>query len=64
MEEELFLSEREAAKKAGVGRATLQRHRAAGNIRPLVLKYVVLYTADDLAAWKEQYILGRGGKQQ
>lgn len=59
MEDEIFLSEREAAKRAGVARETLRRHRAAGNVPALILKSITLYMVGDLMAWRAQFITGR-----
>lgn len=57
MGEEL-LSERRAAKRTGVGRMTLRRHRTAGNIVPMVFDGLVLYKASELQNWHERFTAG------
>jgi hypothetical protein len=55
---EKLLSERRAAKRTGVGRMTLRRHRAAGNIVPIVFDGLVLYKVSELHNWHERFTAG------
>lgn len=47
-----FFAERPAARRLGITRTTLRRHRAAGHVSPLCIGGAVLYSEGELRRFK------------
>ena len=53
-----LLTERAAARLAAVGRGTIRRHRALGNITPLTLGTAIFYPLPVLETWLARFKAG------